>query len=537
MRLKDYSLLFVLGLLVFTLAAIFERVPGYMDADYYYAGAVRLAHGDGWVEPYLWNYLNNPPSLPQPAFGYWMPLVSLVAAAGMRMAPVLDPWWAARLPLILIAGCIPPLTAGSSFHLTENTAQARLAGLFALFPGYYLAQMTTTDAFALTMALGGIFFLLSDGGTMRLEARLFGLGVIAGLMHLARADGILWLGFALLVGVYRLYPEWRSSPKGKKILTHGAVSVLAGGLGYTAVMGGWFWRNWQAWGSLFPPGNSYTLWLTRYEQTLIFPANLITSQGWFSAGWGLHFQTWLDALSANLQTTVAVQGGIVLFPFVIIGIVKLWKKTAVRLAVFAWLLFLLVMTFVFPFSGVYGAYFHSSAAFQVLFWSVVPLGIASAVGWAARLRHWQHAAQVYRFLAVLLLITGSLLSAGLYFQHVIGSNLGGVWAWEKSAVHYRAVDNRLSAYGAREGERVLVNNPPGYYLASGRASLVIPFGDPTMLLAAARKYGVDYVVLGDQNPPMLADLYTLKNVPNELEYLGAVGTTQLFRIRFSEGVH
>ncbi len=537
MRLKDYSLLFILGLLVFGLAATFERVPGYMDADYYYAGAVRLAQGNGWVEPYLWNYLNNPPDLPQPAFGYWMPLVSLVAAAGIRLAPVLDPWWAARLPLILIAGFIPPLTAGLSFHLAENTAQARLAGLLALFPGYYLAQMTTTDAFALTMALGGMFFFLSDGGSMQLEARLFGLGVIAGLMHLARADGILWLGLALLVGVYRLYPEWRSSPKGKKFLAHGAVSILAGGLGYTAVMGGWFWRNWQAWGSLFPPGNSYTLWLNQYEQTMIFPANLITLQGWLLAGWGTHFQAWLDALSANLQTAVAVQGGIVLFPFVIIGMVKLRKKVAVRLAVFAWLLLLLLMTFVFPFSGVYGAYFHSSAAFQPIFWSVAPLGIGVAVQWAARLRHWQRAAQVYRFLAVLLLVTGGALSAGLYFQRVIGSNADGVRAWERSAVHYRAVEDLLSADGAREDERVLVNNPPGYYLASGRASLVIPFGDPTMLLAAARKYRVDYVVLGDENPPMLGDLYDLKNVPNELEYLGAVGSTQLFRIRFAEGAH
>ena len=44
-----------------------------MDAEYYYAGGIRLAEGDGFTENFLWNYLDNPVGLPHPAFTYWMP--------------------------------------------------------------------------------------------------------------------------------------------------------------------------------------------------------------------------------------------------------------------------------------------------------------------------------------------------------------------------------------------------------------------------------------------------------------------------------
>ncbi|MBE0698843.1 MAG: hypothetical protein IH586_18140, partial [Anaerolineaceae bacterium] len=156
---RFYLFLFLLGLLITTGAAVLEKSPGYMDADYYYAGARRIASGQGASEPYLWNYLNDPAALPAPSFAYWMPLVSLISAVGLRLLPGWG-FWGARAPLILLAALIPPLTALLSYRLRRRADLARLAGILALFPSFYLAYLPTSDVFALEMVLGALFFLL-----------------------------------------------------------------------------------------------------------------------------------------------------------------------------------------------------------------------------------------------------------------------------------------------------------------------------------------------------------------------------------------
>ena len=69
-------ILFILGASLAALAALGQAVPGYMDAEYYYSGALRLANGDGFTEPYLWNYLDNP-------VGIAAPFSSLLDALGL----------------------------------------------------------------------------------------------------------------------------------------------------------------------------------------------------------------------------------------------------------------------------------------------------------------------------------------------------------------------------------------------------------------------------------------------------------------------
>jgi len=103
--------------------------------------------------------------------------------------------------------------------------------------------------------------------------------------------------------------------------------------------------------------------------------------------------------------------------------------------------------------------------------------------------------------------------------------------WGASEQHYREVESVLRNYGARQDDAVLVNNPPGFWLASGRPAAVIPYGDERTLIAAAQKYHLDYVVLETTNPRQLADLYHGRVSPPELEYLTSVGSTKLFRVR------
>ena len=55
-----YALLFVLGLGVAVGVASLQTSPGYMDAEYYYYGGLRIANGEGFTENISWNFLDEP---------------------------------------------------------------------------------------------------------------------------------------------------------------------------------------------------------------------------------------------------------------------------------------------------------------------------------------------------------------------------------------------------------------------------------------------------------------------------------------------
>jgi hypothetical protein len=527
--------LFLMGLLVVFSAASIEHAPGYMDAEYYYAGGIRLASGQPGAEPYLWNYLNQPQDLSAPPFSYWMPLVSILAAVGLVLAPSWG-FWGARLVFLLLAACIPPLTAFFSLRLTHNPRQARFAGALALFPGFYLVYFPTTDAFSIYMVVGAAFLLLAFDPSpfwsgWKEALRFFLLGLLVGLLHLARADGLLWLAGAGCVALARaLQPgfipgKWLSFNR-KSV---GWLAALGGAilLGYGLVMGPWVARNLGEWGNLMPPGGSRAIWITTYEETMSFPASQLTPQHWLSAGAQAHLTAWLRAAGNHFQTAVAVQGSIVLFPFILIGLWKLRQNSVVKLGAGMWLLTVVVMTFVFPFAGINGSFFHSGAALQVLWWAAAPVGVEAAVDWYTRVRHMPRPESFQRFIRAVLVGAMLFFSGVVTFQLVIGSDPRQP-RWEASARHYQAVEQTLQRLGAGPGAAVLVNDPPGYWLQSGRPAGVIPNGDAQTLLAAARQYGVHYIILEDHNPQQLANLYHGREIPSELRPVGSVGTTRLF---------
>ena len=307
------------------LAGVLQRAPGYMDAEYYYATAQGLADGKGFWQPFAWNYLDQPEDLPQPSHTYWMPLVSLLAAGGLKLG---GGWWTARLPLWLVAACVPPLTAWMAGKLGGTGKEMLLAGVFALLPGFYLAYLPTTDAFGLYMVLGALAASVGCGEG-RPRARMLAYGLLAGLLHLTRADGILWLGGGLLLAAWR-GRLWKGGLRETALL--GLLCVA----GYLLPMGAWYARNLQEWGSLFPPGNSRTLWLTQYEDTFLYPAGLLTAERWLAQGWGAHLGAIWRALTTNLQTLLAVQGQVVLLPFAVLGLWRGRRNPLVRFSLLMW---------------------------------------------------------------------------------------------------------------------------------------------------------------------------------------------------------
>ena len=115
MKKTDTLILSVLQLCILLLVAHYQTIPGNIDADYYFMGGVRLAQGHGFTENYIWNYFNDPVSLPQPSHGYWLPLASIVTALGMWLTGT-QSFAAGRIAFIILSVLIPPLTAISISH-------------------------------------------------------------------------------------------------------------------------------------------------------------------------------------------------------------------------------------------------------------------------------------------------------------------------------------------------------------------------------------------------------------------------------------
>ena len=514
----------VLGLVIAVFVAAFEPSPGYMDADYYYAGGQQLATGHGFTEPYLWNYLDNPVGIPHPSNAYWMPLAALLAAAGDWLFGA-SSWLAARVPFMVVAAAIPPLTSALAWRLTSRRDLSLTSGLLAVFPAFYLPYLPVTDTFGLYMLLGGCFLLvLSDFKTSNSKFSIFILpfllGVISGLMHLTRADGLLWLFLAVIATfIFCKAAEWPFSK---------LYSLLAVLLGYLLIMAPWFARNISVFGAALAPGGSKMLWLTSYDQLFAFPSSQLSLATLLHSGLGSILNVRLWSLGLNLASALTVQAEILLVPFIGLGLWYLRKDRRVQLAALAWLLTLAVMTVTFPFAGARGGFFHSGAALQTMWWALAPLGLDRIVDWVGRKRDWNilRAGSIFRMALVGMVV---MLTAVLIWTRVIGGD--GSQAWGGEDISYRQVNEFLVAQGEIKSDVVMIANPPGFYLASGNPAIAIPDGGFNTLLTVARKYHASYLVLeAGSTPARLLPVYEGPQDQTGLTYLGEINNARIFRL-------
>jgi hypothetical protein len=517
---RQYLLLGLLGLMMVVLVATLQPSPGYMDADYYYTGGLQLAIGKGFTEPYLWNYLDDPAGLPHPSHAYWMPLASILAAIGAKLSEF-NSWFTARLGFILVAALIPPLTAALAWSFTSRRDLAFTAGMIAIFPAFYLPYLPVTDTFGLYILFGGLFFLVLNRKPSTLNPLL--LGLLAGLMHLTRADGILWLLIAFLSVVY-IFPK----PFQKRFLFVFS-SLLLSLAGYLLVMLPWFVRNYATFGTLLAPGGLKMLWLTSYDQLFSYPASQITFTAWWKSGLGaiLKARTW--ALGLNFANMLSVQGEVFLLPLVGVGLWYLRKDKRVQLAGFSWLVTLVVMTILFPFAGARGGFFHSGAALQTVWWALAPVGLDRFISWGSKKRGWNKVEAKKIFLPALVILT-AILTAAIIYWRVAGG--GGGTKWGQEQIAYRQVDKILTSQGVTDETVVMVANPPGYYLASGNPAIAVPDGDVDTLLKAAKRYGARYVILeAGGTPAGLMPIYENPVNQTSLRYLGDITGMHIYGIK------
>jgi hypothetical protein len=529
---RNYSFLFLISLFFLLPVAYFQNAPGYMDADYYFAGGLRFAGGYGFSEMILWNYLDDPVGLPHPSHAYWLPLASLISATGMVVTGE-HTFAAAKIGFILIAGMIPPITAALSYSLTRRKDFTLLSGLLAVIPGFYLSYLATTDTFGIYILLGGIWLLVAGkriGNTDHQNVWLYRviqpllLGLISGFMHLARADGLIWFILGFYVCIWPAKENNSLSWSIKTIILRLVMLIIS----YLIVMGPWMLRSLNSFNTLLSPGGFHIFWITEYDEIYTYPASILTPARWWAIGFVNILQSRIHAFSQNIQTTLAVQGQIFLVPLIIMGLWRLRIDYRVRLGISAWAAILLSMTLIFPEVGWRGGFFHSGASVQTLFWAVVPVGLDIFIKWGVRVRRW-HPTQSRTFFSIGLIGLALMLTIIVVQSRVIGSNIYDP-IWGKSDMVYRRLETALLGNGAELGEVVLVNNAPGYYIATGRPAISIPNGDESTMLEVAKRYAGRFLLLEYNHPQGLSEIYDHPGDRPGLKYLSTIDGTHIFKI-------
>lgn len=522
----DLAMLLLSALVLRLLTAWALHQPGYTDAYYYAVGARQLYEGEGLSEPFLWNYLDPPASLPHPGYLYWMPLAAILGWLGME---VLGPTFRGlQAPFVLLSALLPLLVYGLAWDLGRSIARsgrqrrryALLAGMLALFPGFYAHVLVLPDNFT-PFALAGALCLWAAGRGLRQGQPLwFGLaGLAAGFGHLSRADGLLLPGIVLAAALAQLWPAAGGRGGARQALAGAALGLA----GYLCVMAPWFARNWQVTGQALPTSGTQTLFLTDYDDMFAYGRPL-TVESYLAWGWPAIVQSKVQALAVNLQRLWAEALVIVLLPFSALG---LWRLRHDRL-LWPFLLYLpllfLAMTLAFTFPGMRGGLYHSAAALQVFFLAAAGPGLESSLLWAARHRHGWHLDRAWRPFSAGLVALAMLVTAFALWRSGV---LTGDWN-RRDWGH-----DEIGRWLADQGEAnalVMVGDAPAFTWHTGQPAITIPNEPPGTIVAVAKHYDARYLLLDKARPRTTDALYEGRLDVSAVEQVYEVGEWQLYDI-------
>lgn len=486
-----YAALFAVGLALNLVVAATTATPPVMDSYEYFNGAWLLARGAGLEAPYVWNYLDGAQGLPTANFTYWMPLPALIAAPFVWLAgptapnPALQPellFWAS-LPMAALGALVPVLAAATAWHASARTDLAWLAGVLALATGLYVIRWSNVDSYApFAVSAAAAFGAVTLGDHTADRRWWIAAGVLAGLAHLTRADGVLVPATIVLWGCVGLGQARRMDLVGAFLLAYGLT------------LAPWLLRNLMTTGSPLGLGGARTLWALDYDELFSLDPTRLTLARYMATDLSAQVSAKIAALSSNLATLWIAQGQVLMLPLALVGAWRWRRSPLVQMNGLFGVLLLLALSFAFTYPGPRGAFLHSGGALVPVLAAGGALGLDQAVSWAARRRGWVLASARPVFLGAALMVQVAA-GAALAFGRPLGDSLSPLEA-------YARADALLPP-----GAGAAVVNPPAFYYHTGRPAIVIPDGPVADLAAAVDRFGLRYVVLDGNHAAGLLALY------------------------------
>lgn len=456
----------------------YNQQPAYLDSYYHYNGAVRIATGEGFIEPSLWTYIAAPDDLPAPSHLYWMPGTSLVTSLGMIIFGV--GFRAAQVGLLLCYLGTVFVAYWLGWRLGGTTRHAWLAGVITLFGGFFMRYWGQPDTFAPYAFFGSLALVFIGLGrtTEKYPMRWWVLaGIFAAAGHLMRTDGLL----LLLVGWSVIFfPTDLLNGSLAKRFKWFAVFTLA----YIVAMSPWFMRNYNAIGTILPTGGIQSIWYTSYDDLFSYPADA-NAETFFADGWGTFFETRRFALLSNqgiLLSFIALEGIIILTPFMLIALWVRWRDPFIwGMMIFA-LGVHLAFWLVFPFPGLRGGLFHAVAAL-IPWWAALSLvGLDALINRVSKYRKmWKpHIAKPIFSIGMTVMVV--VLS-------VFVANQGRILFLYRDPQLYKDINSTFD-----DDTRMMINDTPQLYYYTGLGGVPIPNESPDIALEIAEKYEIDYLI-------------------------------------------
>ena len=293
-------------------------------------------------------------------------------------------------------------------------------------------------------------------------------------------------------------------------------------LGYLAIMWPWFARNVSVAGAPISTAGAQTLWLCSYDELFSFGAALDLNH-WLGCGIDQIVAAKARALGSGLLHLIAENGLVFLAPLMAAWLWRLRQDRVFRPAIVYLVLLYLAMTLAFTFVGERGGLFHSSAALLPFLCAAAPVGLEAIVGAIARRRSSWHVESALRVFGFGVVALAAVFSAAIVWNRVIGSD------WNQAGAAYRYAGVWLAGRGDADSI-VVVGNPPGFTYHTGHPSIVIPNGDADTLIAAARRFGAQWLVIDANRPAPLAALYADPNSDSRFKLSATFGGTHLLQI-------
>jgi len=529
---------FLLAVVVRALVALPQEQPHYFDAYYYYDVAENLYLGRGFVVDFVWNYLDAPSEVTHASNLYWTPLSSIITWASFS---VFGPSYrAAQIPFILLSSLPPVLAYCLSYHMRGKREHAWLAAILTTFAPFYLKYWASPDNFAPFAVTAGLSLLTMYLVERKRQGRyaLF-TGLLIGISHLSRADGVLlWVAFAVVLTAAMLQSGRTSSsdtgtlaPDSRPVTLTSCVQWLfLAVVGYLVVITPWFYRNCRLIGAPLSSAATKTVFLRSYADLFSYSAEL-TWRSYLDWGWSSILRSKASAGLHNL----AVLGGALQFHLAPMAVVGLWqvRRQKEYIPVYAYVTTLYVaMTLIFTFPSTHASMLHSTGALLPFLFAAAVRGIDAVVGWVAVRRRTWHRRTAQRVFRVGLTVMVVIVTLFDYSQAVFLSldPLGFQPLWNRANTGYVAVSAWLEK-NAPADTLVMVVDPPAYYYFTHRRAVVIPNEDVPGILEVANRYDADYLIVEQDHVASLDGLYRGETLPSlHLQHTLLDDSGQLIRI-------
>lgn len=512
-----YALVYMVALVVYALVAWPHTHPPYMDAFYYVDIARSLAHGHGFVEGFVWNYLGDVPPLRHPSSEYWLPGLSLLLTPAFLLG---GGYHVAALLTCAVAALCPTLAAVIGWDTFRTRRHALTMAALTLFNGVWFHDWATPDAFVLYAALATLALLLCARGLQGrgpgAGALLFALsGLVAGGAALTRQEGVLLLVAVLLAALATPAARRRLWPHG----IAGAVALF--GLAELP----WLAHNMVALGRLTAAGGSRTLWMRSYDQFYALHTEALNPSAYLQWGWAHIIGTRVDAALFTLETWAALWL-VVLLPPLLAGLWRMWRGVEFRPFLIYWALLALAMPLLFAATLRNGTLAHASGALLPFASGLIVAGVDVLARGLARLRG-RDPARLARVMGAIAVALAAFVS--LYMTMATFPAHGDEYTRDARVVSWLHRHNASKA-------PVMVVDPPAFAYIDHGPYVVAPSDGMAAARAVARRYGVRYWAIDPIHAGYQEGLYRSGRSPvSWLEPVAMIDGVRLYRVLPDKG--